>query len=618
MAEGMKKQANYPCDVLIIGGGSAGLRAAIEAHDAGAHVLIISKSKKGDPHTTLARGGINAALGTMDPDDTWIIHAADTLREGEFLADYERVEVLCKSAPDAINELVNWGARFHREKDGRLTQRFFGAHTYRRTVFYEDWTGEEIIRVLMEQVSQRKIEIIDDVYVLKLLKSADDVKGEGSATAAAEGIGGEVRGALGIDLKKKEIVVFECKSLILAAGGYTRVYSVSSSRVFENYGEGVALAYEAGVDLVDMEMVQFHPTGMVWPEKAVGTLATEAIRGEGGILLNSKGERFMKNYYPERMELGPRDIVARANYNEIISGRGTEHGGVWLDITHLSKEKILDRLPTMYEQFKKLDGIDISKEKMEVGPTAHYSMGGAVVDIKCRTKVRGLFAAGEVISQIHGANRLGGNSLLDTVVFGKIAGSQAAKLANEVEHGGKIGESPPHIRRNFNNKKKEFDDNQIFMVKEPIKFRNEIQKLMNQNAGIIREEIKLQDGLKRILELKNEFYSKDNIIKGFEIDDDNAENIVLTWQVKSSLISCEAIIRSALMRQESRGAHYRSDFPKINDEKWKVNIYCRNEGERGVGATEMALFKQNVKEIKEPLADLLIAHVKAEHHREFE
>ena len=618
MAEGMKKQANYPCDVLIIGGGSAGLRAAIEAHDAGAHVLIISKSKKGDPHTTLARGGINAALGTMDPDDTWIIHAADTLREGEFLADYERVEVLCKSAPDAINELVNWGARFHREKDGRLTQRFFGAHTYRRTVFYEDWTGEEIIRVLMEQVSQRKIEIIDDVYVLKLLKSVDDVKGEGSATAAAKGIGGEVRGALGIDLKKKEIVVFECKSLILAAGGYTRVYSVSSSRVFENYGEGVALAYEAGVDLVDMEMVQFHPTGMVWPEKAVGTLATEAIRGEGGILLNSKGERFMKNYYPERMELGPRDIVARANYNEIISGRGTEHGGVWLDVTHLSKEKILDRLPTMYEQFKKLDGIDISKEKMEVGPTAHYSMGGAVVDIKCRTKVRGLFAAGEVISQIHGANRLGGNSLLDTVVFGKIAGSQAAKLANEVEHGGKTGESPSHISRNFNNKKKEFDDNQIFMVKEPIKFRNEIQKLMNQNAGIIREEIKLQDGLKRILELKNEFYSKDNIIKGFEIDDDNAENIVLTWQVKSSLISCEAIIRSALMRQESRGAHYRSDFPKINDEKWKVNIYCRNEGERGVGATEMALFKQNVKEIKEPLADLLLAHVKAEHHREFE
>ena len=385
-------------------------------------------------------------LGTMDPEDNWMIHAADTLREGEFLADYERVEVLCKNAPDAVNELVNWGARFHREKDGRLTQRFFGAHTYRRTVFYEDWTGEEIIRVLMDQVSQRKIEIIDNVYITKLLKS-DDVNGEGPAARRRREE--EVKGALGIDIEKKEIVIFECKSLILAAGGYTRVYAVSSSRIFENYGEGVALAYEAGADLVDMEMVQFHPTGMVWPEKALGTLATEAIRGEGGILLNSKGERFMKNYYPERMELGPRDIVARANYNEIVAGRGTEHGGVWLDITHLPKEKILDRLPTMYEQFKNIDGIDISKEKMEVGPTAHYSMGGVVVDIKCRTtKIGGLFAVGEVISQIHGANRLGGNSLLDTVVFGKIVGGEAAKLAKEVEGEKKKTGGPSPLRLN--------------------------------------------------------------------------------------------------------------------------------------------------------------------------
>src|SRR5919107_254153 len=424
-----KKQSYRSCDVLIIGGGSAGLQAAIEAHDVGANVLIISKSKRGDPHTTLARGGINAALGTMDPEDNWMIHAADTLREGEFLADYERVEVLCKNAPDAINELVNCGARFHREKDGRLTQRFFGAHTYRRTVFYEDWTGQEIIRVLMDQVQQRNIEIIDNVYITKLLKSGN-INGKGTPQEKEEEA---VKGALGIDIEKKEIVIFECKSLILAAGGYTRVYSVSSSRIFENYGEGIALAYDVGVDLIDMEMVQFHPTGMVWPEKALGTLATEAIRGEGGILLNSKGERFMKNYYPERMELGPRDIVARANYNEIVAGRGTEHGGVWLDITHLPKEKILDRLPTMYEQFKNIAGIDISKEKMEVGPTAHYSMSGVAVDAKCRTaRIRGLFAVGEVISQIHGANRLGGNSLLDTIVFGKIVGHEAARLAQEV------------------------------------------------------------------------------------------------------------------------------------------------------------------------------------------
>jgi succinate dehydrogenase / fumarate reductase, flavoprotein subunit len=602
MAENKKKkQSNFSCDVLIIGSGSAGLRAAIEAHDAGARVLIISKSTKGDPHTVLARGGINAALGTMDPEDNWMVHAADTLREGVFLADYERVEILCKNASDAVNELVDWGARFHREKDGRLTQRFFGAHTYRRTIFYGDWTGNEIIRVLMDQIQQRKIEIIDNVYVTKLLKS-DDLNG---------GEGEEVEGAVGIDLEKKEILIFECKSLILATGGYTRVYSVSSSRISENYGEGVALAYEAGADLVDMEMVQFHPTGMVWPEKALGTLATEAIRGEGGILLNSKGERFMKNYYPERMELGPRDIVARANYNEIVDGRGTEHGGVWLDITHLPKDKILDRLPTMFEQFKNIAGIDISKEKMEVGPTAHYSMGGVVVDIKCRTKIRGLFAVGEVISQIHGANRLGGNSLLDTIVFGKIVGSEAARLAKEVGNRGKTRGLSLSLRLNVNSQKG-YEDYGIFMSKEPIRLLKEIQELMNNDAGIIRNENKLQHGLKRILELKEEFYSKDNILKEFKIDDGNSENVVLTWVVKSSLVVCEAILRSALMRQESRGAHFRSDFPNLDDERWNVNIYCRNKDR------EMVLFKQKVKEIKGPLADLLKAPNKPEHQREFE
>ena len=597
MSDNMTIGSRRSCDVLIIGGGSAGLRAAIEAHDAGADVLIISKSGKGDPHTVLARGGINAALGTMDPEDNWMVHAVDTLREGEFLADYERVEVLCKNAPDAVNELVNWGARFHREKDGRLTQRFFGAHTYRRTVFYEDWTGQEIIRVLIDQVRLRKIEIVDNVYITKLIKS-DNLSKKREVT--------KVTGALGIDFKKKEIVIFECKSLTLAAGGYTRVYSVSSSRSFENYGEGMILAYDAGADLVDMEMVQFHPTGMVWPEKALGTLATEAIRGEGGILLNSKGERYMKNYYPERMELGPRDVVARATYNEILDGRGTQPGGVWLDVTHLSRQKIMDRLPTMYEQFKNINGIDISKDKMEVGPTAHYSMGGIVVDMKCRTKIRGLFAVGEVISQIHGANRLGGNSLLDTIVFGKIAGFEAASFAKEEGERHKTEQSLLGLTVS---NKKEFGDDEIFIVKDPIKFRNEIQEIMNHNAGIIREETRLQNGLKKILELKKEFYSKDNILKEFKIEN---EEVVLTLEVKSSLVVSEAIIRSALIRQESRGAHYRSDFPQLDDEKWKVNIYCRAEGK------EMVLFKESVKEIKGPLLDLVKTYVKAEHHREFE
>jgi succinate dehydrogenase / fumarate reductase, flavoprotein subunit len=638
-----KQKSNYTCDVLIIGGGSAGLRAAIEAHDAGANVLIISTSKQGDPHTTLARGGINAALGTMDPEDNWVVHAADTLREGEFLADYERVEILCKNAPAAINELVGWGARFHRENDGRLTQRFFGAHTYRRTVFYEDWTGQEIIRVLMEQVNQRKIKMIDNIYITKLLlKSGSDDDAHRDRSAAAhpqeqaanerQEIGqDQVKGAFGIDIKKKEFVTFECNSLILATGGYTRVYAVSSSRIFENYGEGITLAYEAGVDLVDMEMVQFHPTGMVWPQEAVGTLATEAIRGEGGILLNSKGERFMKNYDPERMELGPRDVVARANYNEIISGRGTEHGGVWLDVTHLRKEVIQERLTSMYEQFQQIDGIDISKEKMEVGPTAHYSMGGAVVDKNCQTRVKGLFAVGEVISQIHGANRLGGNSLLDTLVFGNIAGYEAARLAKQAREVTieKSKEVSLQLKSSLVNQKNRFDDGDdddddnyegIFGVKEPIKFRSEIQNLMMQNAGIVREQTRLQDGLKRILELKNEFYSnKYNInLKSSKIDD-NTENIVPSLQVKSSLIVCEAIIRSALMRQESRGAHYRSDFPTLDDERWKVNIYCRMRGNgASAAAAEMMLYKHYLKEIKGSLADFLKSHVKAVHHRTFE
>jgi succinate dehydrogenase / fumarate reductase flavoprotein subunit len=594
----------YSCDVLIIGGGSAGLRAAIEAHDTGANVLLISKSRKGDPHTVLARGGINAALGTMDPEDNWMIHAVDTLREGEFLADYEKVEILCKRAPEAINELVNWGARFHREEDGRLTQRFFGAHTYRRTVFYEDWTGQEIVRVLLDQVSQRKIKIIDDIYITKLLKS-------GSANDKKESVvADEIIGAFGIDIKKKEIVVFQCKSLILAGGGYTRVYEVSSSRIFENHGEGMALAYDAGADLIDMEMVQFHPTGMVWPDKARGTLATEAIRGEGGILLNSKNERFMKKYYPEKMELGPRDIVARAAYNEILEGRGTVHGGVWLDVTHLSKEKIMDRLPTMYKQFKEINGIDISTDKMEVGPTAHYSMGGVVVDIKCRTKIKGLLAVGEVISQIHGANRLGGNSLLDTQVFGKIAGGEAAKLAKEAtEEGAGM--------QNINNQKEllEYHDGGIFVVKEPLSFLKEIQEVMKDNAGIIRDGTKLQKGLQRILEIKEKFYSKDTILKEFKIDN---ENIVLTFEVKSSLVVCEAIIRCAIMRQESRGAHYRSDYPKLDNKKWKVNIYCTKKDRQVEGNGDMVLFAEPVKDIKGSLLDLIKINVKAEHHREFE
>jgi succinate dehydrogenase/fumarate reductase flavoprotein subunit len=404
-----------------------------------------------------------------------------------------------------------------------------------------------------------------------------------------------------VDVKNKRIIIFQSKCVILAAGGYSRVYAVSSSRSSENYGEGVVLAYEAGVNLVDMEMVQFHPTGMVWPRKAEGTLATEAIRGEGGILLNSKGERFMKNYYPERMELGPRDVVARSIYNEIVAGRGTKHGGVWLDATHMPKAKILERLPTMYDQFKRIAGVDISKQKMEVAPTAHYSMGGVVVDSKCQTNVKGLFAIGEVVGQVHGANRLGGNSLLGTVVFGKIAGREAAAIVETEKRKRSMRRSPE--LRVTGHKEKEFAST-VFVVEDAHTIRSQVQEVMEKHAGIVKDRRKLLKGRKKIQELKKVFYSKSYNPTCFK----NYRSLVRTWEAKSALLVSEAVIKSALMRQESRGAHYRSDFPQRNDQKWKANIYCRKKGQK------MVLVRHRTKKVKKSIKDLLEVHRNVEHH----
>lgn len=587
----------YFCDALIIGGGSAGLRAAIEAHDYGADVLIVSKSKKGDPHTVLATGGINAALGSMDPEDNWKIHAADTLREGKFLADHENVMTMCRNAPRAIEELVKWGARFQKEPDGRLTQRFFGAHSYRRTCFHADETGKEIVHVLMNQVHKRKIKIIDSIFITKIFD-----------------LGNEIKCAIGIDFKGKRNVIFVARCIILAGGGYARAYALNSSRPFENYGEGVALAYEAGADLIDMEMVQFHPTGMIWPTKAVGTLATESIRGEGGILLNAKGERFMKKYIPEHWELGPRDEVARAIHNEIISGRGTRHGGVWLDITRLSKKKILTRLPKMYKQFKELEGIDISKQKMEVAPTSHYSMGGVNVDDKGRTKIKGLFAIGEVTGRLHGANRLGGNSLLETIVFGRIVGNEAAIYSR---HKKKQFAAPTSLDVDavlVVEKDSKTDAKYRFILAEANKIRIEIQKLMQENAGVIRESSKLLNVLERIVELKKMFYEKEVSSRSrrksvvVPSSEKISKKMVTILEIKSTLLISEAIIRSALMRQESRGAHYRSDFPKQNDRKWLANIYCTKSK---TGA--MRLSAKKVKETK-GLPKYLLKSKEVQHH----
>lgn len=530
--------------ILVIGSGAAGLRTAIESHDSGVKdIIVIGKCRRGDAHTVLATGGINAALATMDKKDSYLVHAADTAKEGWFIADPKAVLTLCRNGPDAVNELVKWGARFHREKDGRLTQRFFGAHTYRRTCFFGDQTGKEIMRVLVRQVRKRKIRFLGDIFVVSLLTN-----------------GKRVAGALAVDFAKGEIVVFRAKAVVIAAGGYSKIYSRSSSRGFENHGDGAALAFEAGVPLVDMEMIQFHPTGMVYPKSMVGSLVTEAVRGEGGTLLNARMERFMKRYDPMNMELGPRDFVARSIYTEIMEGRGTRHGGVWLDITMLPKSRILDRLPKMYEKFKRYNNVDISRQKMEVAPTAHYTMGGVDVDLAGRTMIKGLYAAGETVGQIHGANRLGGNSLLETIVFGKIVGKDAARFAkaNKIVEpsSGQIAGKVRYLNSFFG------EGNA-----DPEMIRDGMQRTMWAYAGIARDQKRLEEGLKEIERLKAQF-RRAKVQKGGLKGNHKLKFAIETGKM---LALCEAVMKSAILRRESRGAHYRTDYPAA-EEGFRVNI----------------------------------------------
>src|SRR5688572_10490057 len=459
-------------NILVIGTGAAGLRAAIAAHQAGREVVVLGKRRRDDAHTVLAAGGINAALGTVDPEDSWQQHFGDTLREGYFLADPRVVELLAREAPAAVLELADWGAPFARTADGRLDQRFFGAHRWRRTCYAGDWTGRAILRTLTAKVADLGISVIDDQYVSQLLV-AD----------------GTCFGALAFGLESGERTVFLADAVVLAAGGHTRIWRRSSSRRDENTGDGMYLALRAGCRLADMELVQFHPTGMVAPEEAAGTLVTEAVRGEGGQLKNALGERFMARYDPERMELSARDRVALANYTEIAQGRGGPNGGVFLDITHLGKDHILERLPRMYRQFLEYQMLDISQQPMEVAPTAHYSMGGVVVDAETTaTDLTGLYAAGEVTAGLHGANRLGGNSLAETVVFGRRAGQAAAAWARD-----RTTISRPSAVVTAAN------EALLGLVKRGGEFARPIQRdlrtLMWQRCGVVRDE----DGLKQAL-----------------------------------------------------------------------------------------------------------------------
>ena len=580
----MKEYDEVKCDVLVIGAGAAGLRTAIELHDRNVNVLVVSKAKKDDPHTILATGGINASLGNMDPEDNWLYHAYDTMKEGVYLANPKAVELLCKNAVHAVNELVKWGARFEKDKKtGKLVQRFFGAQLYRRACFYGDYTGKEIVRVLTEQAKKRRIPYYPNILITGLLKANN-----------------AVNGAIGIDLGRGRFLVFHSKCVLLAAGGYSRIYKRSSSRAYENFGDGIRLAYDAGAELQDMEMTQFHPTGMIWPPEAEGILVTEAVRGEGGKLFNARNERFMKNYDATRMELGARDLVARANYTEIIEGRGTEHGGVWLDITQLSKNYILKRLPQMYKQFKEYAKIDINKERMEVAPTSHYSMGGVRVDHATgRTSVENLFCIGENTGGLHGANRLGGNSLAETVVFGRLNGGHIAKYVKKIGWK-KLNET--QIRKEMKNVK------ELFGTKghmDPHELKREIQEIIWEHVGIMRTEEGLETALKEILDIKAHV---ENGMMRVEGKKKGNQSLTDALDVKAMVVTSEAVIKSALMRKESRGAHYRKDYQKTNDKKWRVNIIAKK------AKYGMKLFTKKPPQIKGELKKILSKEIEAKYH----
>src|SRR5687768_3693151 len=430
----------------------------------------------------MAEGGIAAAVGNVDPEDSWRQHFIDTMNSGKFINNWRMAEIFAKEAPDRVYELEQWGALFNRTPEGKISQRPFGAHTYRRLCHVGDRTGLELIRTMQEKVLATDAKVYMETTVTKLLKNGD-----------------RVVGAVAYTRESGKFIHFKTKAVVMATGGWGRIFKVTSNS-WEGTGDGCVLAYDAGAELVDMEMVQFHPTGMVWPPGVRGILVTEGVRGEGGVLRNSEGERYMERYDKERMELSSRDVVARANYTEVQEGRGSEHGGVYLDITHLGYEGIMKKLPTMHEQFLKLADIDISSEPMEVFPTVHYTMGGIKIDPEsAASSVPGLFAAGEVAGGLHGANRLGGNSLSDLLVFGLRAGEGAAAYIEECLHSAEVDESEvlTEIGRVLEPLEKKEEGESPYLIQQ------ELQEAMMEHANLMRDGDSLKEGLGKILALKD-------------------------------------------------------------------------------------------------------------------
>ena len=539
-------------DVLIIGAGGAGLRAATEALAHGASVGIVCKSLLGKAHTVMAEGGIAAAMANVDPGDNWRTHFGDTMRGGKLLNSWRMAQIHAQEAPDRVRELEQWGALFDRTEDGRILQRAFGGHSFKRLCHVGDRTGLEMIRTLQDRGVQMGIDVYMECTVTRLLTDA-----------------GRVAGAFGYWRENGRFVVFKAKSIVLATGGIGKAYPITSNS-WEYTGDGMALAYEAGAELMDMEFVQFHPTGMVWPPGVQGLLVTEAVRGEGGILRNKNGERFMERYDPKRMELSTRDVVARAIYTEVKEGRGTEHGGAFLDISQKPAEYVKRKLPSMYHQFLELADVDITKGPMEVGPTCHYMMGGVRVEAEtAASTLSGLFAAGEVAAGLHGANRLGGNSLSDLLVFGRRAGLAAA------EHAKKRGSATIDASQIEAAEREALSPFERNTDENPYMLHADLQQTMQSLVGIFRVEQDLQSALEKIAQLKER--AQKLSITGSRMFNPGWH---LCADLKSMLIVSEAVARCAISRKESRGAHSRIDFPKF-DSVWgkQNNIISQREGE---------------------------------------
>ncbi|MFC7788416.1 L-aspartate oxidase [Microbacterium sp. MAHUQ-60] len=554
--------------VLVIGTGGSGLRAAIEVAEHGIDVLAVGKRPRQDAHTSLAAGGINAALGTMDAGDSWQQHAADTIKESYLLADPQTVEVVTRGAERGIRDLERWGMGFAREDDGRLSQRFFGAHTFRRTAFAGDYTGLEIQRTLVRRAEELDVPILDGVYITRILVR-DNV----------------VFGAYGFDQSDGTRYLIHADAVILAAGGHTRIWRRTSSRRDENTGDSFRLAVDAGARIRDPELVQFHPSGIIEPENAAGTLVSEAARGEGGVLRNALGERFMEKYDPERMELSTRDRVALAAYTEIKQGRGTENGGVWLDVSHLPRETIMNRLPRVYQTLLELQMLDITSDPIEIAPTAHYSMGGVWVRADDHsTDVDGLYAVGEAASGLHGANRLGGNSLIELLVYGRIVAQAAMAHARGLDAQHRSSDAVARARA-------EIDDLLTADGTENVRaLQRAIRNTMTEHAGVVRDEAGLLEGLRRLdaIEVRMKDVGIHPDIAGFQ-------DLAHAFDLKASAIAARATLEAALERRETRGCHNRSDFPDT-DPALQVNL---------VWSPKTGVTRESIAPIPEEIAELM-------------